>query len=163
MLAVGEDGFAALYRAEFRHMTQSVFLVVGSAFLAEEIVQEAFARAWARWDRVSTMDNPAGWVQTVAFRLALRAKRRAQRVADAESLVVGSSFGADSSVSVVAAALGGLPPMQRAVIALRFFDDLPMEEVAKRLGCRPATARVHLHRARLRLADAMTQEALHGI
>src|SRR6185295_11186424 len=102
MLAGGDSGFAAMYRAEFRRMTRSVFLVVGSAALAEEIVQEAFARAWSRWDRVSAMDQPAGWVQTVAFRLALRAKRRAQRVTEAELLgVVNSSSANSSSVSAV--------------------------------------------------------------
>ena len=163
MSAHGDDGFAVMYRAEFKRMTQSVSLVVGSAALAEEIVQEAFARAWSKWDRVSTMVHPAGWVQTVAFRMALRAKRRTQRVAEAESLGTESGPpGADSTVSTMAIALRTLSPMQRAVIALRIFDDLPMDKVARRLGCQPATARVHFHRARLRLAELVTPEALHG-
>ena len=75
---------------------------------------------------------------------------------------MGASSSVDLSVSAVAIALGALSPMQRAVIALRFFDDLPLDDVARRLGCRPATARVHLHRARLRLAEAVTREAVHG-
>src|SRR6476469_8985105 len=140
MLVVGDDEFEAVYRAEFRRMTQSVFLVVGSAAVAEEIVQEAFARAWARWGRVSTTNSPAAWVQAVAFRLALRAKRRAQRVAEAESLATPSGeVGDESRLWSVAMALRELPSMQRAVIALHVFDELPMEDVAARLGCKPAT------------------------
>jgi RNA polymerase sigma-70 factor (ECF subfamily) len=161
MLAVGDDEFDAVYRAEFRRMTQSLFLVVGSTAVAEEIVQEAFARAWARWGRVSATGRPAAWIQTVAFRMALRAKRRAQRVAEAEAAVT-STAPSESAVVTVEAVLRQLSPMQRAVVALSVFEGLPIVDVAQRLGCRPSTARVHLHRARLRLAEAVTQEFLYG-
>jgi DNA-directed RNA polymerase specialized sigma24 family protein len=55
-------------------------------------------------------------------------------------------------------AIGVLPPMQRAAIALHYLDDLSVEDVASTLRCAPSTARVHLHRGRARLAELLHQD-----
>ena len=54
--------FGAWYRAEASRMTASLGVALGDRDLAEEVTAEAFARAWARWDRVSAMASPNGWV-----------------------------------------------------------------------------------------------------
>jgi RNA polymerase sigma-70 factor (ECF subfamily) len=54
--------------------------------------------------------------------------------------------------------MGQLPPMQRAAIALHYLDDLSVDEVASTLRCAPSTARVHLHRGRMRLAELLHEE-----
>jgi RNA polymerase sigma factor (sigma-70 family) len=157
---VGEvgDRFDALFRVEFVRIARTAYLIVGDRRIAEEIAQEAFARAWARWKRVSQHDRPGAWVQTVAVRLALRAKTRATKGAELET-IAGRPLFADSDESMVdlVELLRALSPMQRAAIALGVLEDLPADEVAERLGCRPATARVHLHRARQRLAALMKE------
>ena len=56
------------------------------------------------------------------------------------------------------ASLQQLSPTQRAAVVLHYFDDLPVAEVAEALGCKPATASVHLHRARARLAELLGEQ-----
>ena len=58
----------------------------------------------------------------------------------------------------VLAAVRALPAQHRAAVVMHYFEDLPLAEVADVLGCAQATARVHLHRARLRLADLLHEE-----
>jgi RNA polymerase sigma-70 factor (ECF subfamily) len=152
------DRFDALFRAEFVSIARTAYLIVGDSRVAEEVAQEAFARAWSRWRRVSQLDRPGAWVQTVAVRLALRTRSRRARGSELEARSGGVLFAeADQSLVELVELLRELSPMQRAVIALGVLDDLPSDEVAARMGCRPATARVHLYRARLRLAELMKE------
>ena len=88
------------------------------------------------------------------MRMALRDKQRSHRGAELEERAARSQLFSDADHSLVAVVelLRSLSPMQRAVVALGVMADLP---VADRLGCRPATARVHLHRARARLGELL--------
>lgn len=158
-LAVG-DAFDALFRAEFVPIARSVYFVIGDQRIAEEITQEAFAKAWSRWRRVAHLDRPGAWVQKTAMRMALRSQSRGRRGSELEAFAFGGPQSSDVDRSHVAVVdlLRSLSPMQRGVVALGVMADLPIDEVADRLGCRPATARVHLHRARIRLAELL-QEA----
>jgi RNA polymerase sigma-70 factor (ECF subfamily) len=158
------DDFDGLFRHEFKAIARTAFLIVGDAAAAEEIAQEAFAKAWARWRYVSHVDRPGAWVHTVAVRLALRANSRRRRGVQLEALAQGTRAFAtdDQSLIPVVELLRSLSPMQRAVVALAVMGDVPIDEVAARVGCRPSTARVHLHRARARLAELVEQENMHG-
>lgn len=91
------------------------------------------------------------------MRMALRDKQRSHRGAELEERAARSQLFSDADHSLVAVVelLRSLSPMQRAVVALGVMADLPVDEVADRLGCRPATARVHLHRARARLGELL--------
>jgi RNA polymerase sigma-70 factor (ECF subfamily) len=160
-VAIG-DRFDALFRSDFLRIARTAYLILGDARLAEEVAQEAFARAWSRWKRVANHDRPGAWVQTVAVRLALRSKSRRARGAELEARAGAPAFAdADESLVELVDLLRALSPMQRAAVALGVLEDLPAEEVADRLGCRPATARVHLHRGRQRLAE-LVKEARHA-
>ena len=64
--------FESFFRAEYRSLSQALLLLVGDAFEAEEIAQETMTRVLERWDRVSTMDSPAGY----AYRTALNLQRK---------------------------------------------------------------------------------------
>ena len=158
------DAFDALFRREFRPIARTAYLIVGDAMAAEEIAQEAFAKAWSRWRYVSQADRPAAWVHTVAVRLALRHKHRRRRGARLEVLAQGTELFAtdEQSLLPVVELLRALSPMQRAVVALAIIDDVPIEAVARELRCRPSTARVHLHRARARLAERINEETSDG-
>jgi RNA polymerase sigma-70 factor (ECF subfamily) len=98
-------------------------------------------------------------VQKTAFRMALRNRSRGRRGTELEAQAFGGppSGDVDHSHVVVVELLRSLSPMQRGVVALGVMADLPVDEVADRLGCRPATARVHLHRARTRLAELLEE------
>jgi RNA polymerase sigma-70 factor (ECF subfamily) len=158
------DAFDALFRREFKPIARTAYMIVGDAATAEEIAQEAFAKAWSRWPHVSRADRPGAWVHTVAVRMALRHKARRRRGAYLEVMAHGGELFAtgDQSLVPVVDLLRSLSPMQRAVVALAIIDDVPIEEVARTLRCRPSTARVHLHRARARMAALVKEETTHG-
>ncbi len=144
-----DDFFASAYPA----IVRSAALVVGDQEVARELAQDAFVKALLDWRRVRTYEHPQAWVRKVVFRMALRA----QRSAVPHELVAPPVI--DDPVDVdLMSAIGALPRMQRAAIALHYLDDLPVEEVASTLGCAPSTARVHLHRGRARLAELLHEE-----
>jgi RNA polymerase sigma-70 factor (ECF subfamily) len=146
-----DDFFASAYPG----IVRSVSLVVGDWEVAREVSQEAFVKTLHHWSRVSTYEHPAAWTRRVAIRMAMRTKRREDRFRT--SAVPAGAPSTDSS-DALWHALGQLPKMQRAATALHYLDDLPVAQVAEALGCSAATAKVHLHRARQRLATLMTEE-----
>jgi len=149
-----EAEFTAFFRVEFARVLRTVRFVVGDPGRAEEITQDAFVQLLDHWPKVSGYERPEAWVRRVAIRMAGRAARR-ERMAR----LLDSTFGTAEPTSEmpegdsdVVAAVRQLPPGQRTAVVLFYFEDRPVVEVAELLGCSPATARVHLHRARRRLA-----------
>lgn len=151
------SGFSDFFRTHHERVVRSTYLVVGSRAAAEDIAQDSFVVAWRHWPRISSYDRADLWVTRVAFRLAVRQARRHRlmSVASRETELVTTADAADAEILEQVAQL---PPAQRAAIVLFYFEDRPVAEVAEVLGCAPATARVHLHRARERLR-MMLEEA----
>lgn len=116
--------------------------------LAEELVAEAFARAWDAWPRVSRHPSPAGWVVRTALNTRVswwRRRRREIPLAAHEPVTSDASrYGLERDVMV---ALGTLPSRQREVITLRLLLDLDTETTAQVLGIAPGTVTAHLSRA----------------
>ena len=143
--------YATFFRAEFAAVTRTAYLVLHDPDAAEDVAQDAFTQLHLRWAKISTYDRPDAWVRRVAIRMAVRAVRR-HRLLDT---LLGrldpprEAAGADLDL---AAALRRLPPQQRAAIALHYYEDRPLTEVAQILNCSHATAKVHVFKARRRLA-----------
>ena len=78
--ASASERFDAFYAAARDRLTLQVAALTGDVTEAADHVQEAFVRAWARWDRVESLDDPEGWVRRVARNLAVSRWRRARRV-----------------------------------------------------------------------------------
>lgn len=146
--------FVAFYREEFSSVVRTAFLILHDRERARDIAQEAFVELFSRWSRISLYDRPEAWVRRVAIRLAVRAARREQlrqfleRELDAPSVQIPMDFD-------VLRAVRELPPAQRAAVVLFYFEDRPVAEVADILTCSVMTAKVHLHRARKRLAQRL--------
>jgi len=153
---VGElEEFEQLFVLEYPVIFRSAYLIVGDRDLAREITQEAFCRMLMRWNRIRRYDRPGAWVRLVAVRLARRSRDR--RVLEAGEFSGGYVMPDDPLADrlILEAAVLQLPRAQRVAVVLHYLDDLPIADVAAALGCRPATARVHLHRARTRLAELL--------
>ena len=150
-----ESAFAWLFREEYPAIVRTAQLMLGDRAAAEDVAQEAFVRLYARWRRVSRYDKPGAWVRRVAIRLASRARRRPSTLA----LVPEQPGAADPQADPdLRRALLSLPPNQRAAIVLHYLEDLPVAEVAETMGVATSTAKVHLHRARKRLAMLLGEE-----
>ncbi|MFC1435450.1 RNA polymerase sigma factor [Streptacidiphilus sp. N1-3] len=121
--------------------------------LAEDLVAEAFTRAWTSWHVVRRHPAPRAWVVRTAFntRVSWWRRRRREVVVDLvpEALeAVPDPGGADTVLDpALLAALRGLPERQREVIAFRVFLDLDTKATATALGIAPGTVTAHLARA----------------
>lgn len=153
-------GFDAFYLASRRRVLGHVYAVIGDLAEAQDAVQEAYARAWQRWARLSTYDDPEAWVRLVAWRVAAGSWRRARRW-----VTVRARFGAPPPVAepsadavAIASALRQLPAGQRRVVVLHHLCDLPVARVAELTGTPVGTVKVWLARARTTLAGLLVEE-----
>lgn len=128
--------------------------------VAEELAQEALARAWGRWDKVSKLDSPQGWLYRVSINLAndfLRrrlAERRARaRMDDPQQ----RSPEPTPDVIAVRDAVASLGKRQRTVIVLHHFLDLSLPEIAEVMDAPLSTVKSLARRGRLRLRELLDE------
>jgi RNA polymerase sigma-70 factor (ECF subfamily) len=140
--------FAEFYEQSRDGCLRVVYASVRDRQLAEELVSEAFARAWASWRKVSRHPAPAAWIVRTSLNIGVSWWRRRRREVawNGQDLPTGPDPGSGVDVRVMAA-LWALPARQREVIALRVFLDLDTQATADTLGIAPGTVRAHLHRA----------------
>jgi RNA polymerase sigma-70 factor, ECF subfamily len=158
--AVGvEDEYGSFYRAEYEHVVRTSYLIVHDRQRAEDVAQEAFIQLLTHWRKVSRYEQPGAWVRRVAIRLATRAARRERRRPMVEHQSDLPLTLAAQDVDLLGA-IRQLPPQQRAAVALFYFEDRPLVEVAHILGCSHAAAKVHVFNARKRLALLLEEEVV---
>ena len=151
--------FAEFYRGSRDECLRTVLVSVGDQDTAQDLVDEAFARAWASWRTVSRHPAPAAWVVRTALNANISRWRRHRRevsVPDPGVVADQPAAGraADSPVDPrIMAALMRLPVRQRQVVALRLFLDLDTGRTAEVLGIAPGTVKAHLARAIAALRD----------
>lgn len=149
------DDYERVFRAEHDAIVRTAYLVTGDRETAREVAQDAFAELHRHWRKVRGYDKPGAWLRRVAIRRAVRVRRTRTRWGEAplpDDLPAPVTPGLDAELL---ASLRRLSPAQRAAVVLHYFEDRPVSEVADLLGCKPATASVHLHRARVRLAELL--------
>ncbi len=126
-------------------------LLTGDRHLAEDLVQEALARAHPKWRRIGAMEHPDAYVRRMVVNLFLSWRRlRSSRVTPTATLP--ETLGEDPSQShadrdAMWRLLATLPRQQRAVLVLRFYEGLADDDIARLLDCSPATVRSHASRA----------------
>jgi RNA polymerase sigma-70 factor (sigma-E family) len=139
--------FVDFYQASRDGCLRAVMVSTGDRQLAEELVAEAFARAWASWPKVSRHPAPAAWVVRTALNTGISWWRKRRR----EFPLDGHDAPAPAEVEGVDAdvmnAVRRLPARQREVVALRIFLDLDTETTARALGIAPGTVTAHMSRA----------------
>lgn len=140
-------GFEEFFRSNCEPVVRALALVTGNADEAEELAQEAFARAYRRWRDVGNYERPAAWVYVVALNHGRRGWQRKRRP-DSEGVtaVPDPAFGVDNQLEI-AEALRRLPERQRLAVVLRFVGDLTVAEVAQAMGCASGTVKSTLHAA----------------
>lgn len=144
------SGLEAVYRDHAPALWRAIFALTGGrTAVADDAVAEAFARA-LRYE--GTIRKPVPWIYRTACRLALEELRRGQReIAFDDALWLTEAPAPDCDALVIANALKALSPQQRVALTLHYAEDLPIDEVARRLGTSAVVIRVQLHRGRRRL------------
>jgi RNA polymerase sigma factor (sigma-70 family) len=147
------DGLVSLKR--------QAFLLCGDDHQAEDLVQEALVRAFARPLRVQQTVAARAYVRAVMINVFIdegrrhaRWRRNARLVARTEQ--VGDPADEIVTRDVVRTALAELSPRQRACVVLRYFEDLPVSQVAATLGVAEGTAKRYLSEAMTRMAGSLS-------
>ena len=144
--------FARVFAEDGPGLWRTIYAFTGGRrAIADDVVAEAFARAIAH---SGTIREPVPWLYRVSFRIAQVELKREQRGSPGETEVVVDP----PEVSGLMPAMRQLSPNQRAAIVLHYEADLPVAEVASRMGITSATVRVHLHRGRTRLRELLGSE-----
>jgi RNA polymerase sigma-70 factor (sigma-E family) len=149
--------YAWFFRAEFPAVLRTVFLILHDRGRSEDVTQEAFIQLFTHWRKVSRYERPDAWVRRVAIRQAIRALRRDRIRALREREAAADPVPGVPDVDL-ARAIRQLPVMQRTAIVLFYFEDRPVSEIAGILGISGGAVKVHLHRARRRLAELLGEE-----
>jgi RNA polymerase sigma factor (sigma-70 family) len=123
-------------------MLTTAWMLLGNRHAAEDAVQEAFVRLAAR--DTSEVREPEAYLRTVVVNECRTQMRRRRRAADDP---VGEGVHLDRSDLEMREALARLSPRRRAVVVLRFYEDMKVDDIAAVLGCRPGTVSSLLHRA----------------
>ncbi len=145
------EAFTLVYRTERNRLRRVAHLMTGHAEVAEELVHDAFVRLHQRWD---TVDVPAAYLRTTLVRLCLAWRDRAEmgQAREPRSADRVDPPEIDETWDLLATLSGD----QRVALVLRYYEDLPVDEIAHVMGCRPATARTRIHRALAKLREEMT-------
>lgn len=150
--------FDAFYQASARRVVLYLYAVCGDLADAQDLAQEAYARAWQHWPKVSVFDNPEGWVRAVAWRLAANRWRGVRRRWAAQARMgppdVLTASPSPDRVAVVAA-LQQLPAAQRQAVALHYLLDMSVNDIAYSTGTPAGTIKARLSRGRTALAGLL--------
>lgn len=166
----GPAGYADFVRSRYGALARSAFLLTGDRGHAEDLVQSALIVALRAWERLAAPEAAESYVRTTMVRLARRAARRRWRgevPTAAEQLPAETSARPTPEEELTVAVdvrrvLASLPWEQRAVLVLRFFDDLSERETAAVLGCSEGTVKSRTSRALARLrASGLIQAEVH--
>jgi len=134
------------YAALWPRLVRTAYAVSGDLGIAEDAVQTAFAKAYRSWRRISRLDSPEAYVRKMAVNEVLSNRRRAalrREVTRADPPERAARRTPEDTLAhdEMWRALSTLPPRQRAVLVLRYYEDLSEQQIADALGCRPGTVK----------------------
>jgi RNA polymerase sigma-70 factor (sigma-E family) len=153
--------FDQFVTAHVDDLLRTAYLIVWDEGEAEDLVQECLLKVARRWPRIRRMEQPRAYARRILVNLALDgARRRARRRRELEPAASAYLSAADPLPALegrdeLLQALGQLHERQRAVLVLRYFNDLTEAQVAKVLGCSPGTVKSSASRGLARLREAL--------
>jgi RNA polymerase sigma-70 factor (sigma-E family) len=157
VISSGGEDFGAFAESRWPGLVRLAFGLTGDRWAAEDIAQATLARAYIAWRRVSRADDPDAYLRRILVNTSNRRFRR-HRVTEQsgdppETAVAGPANLVDERAALLAA-LRQLPAGQRAVVVLRYWEDLTDAQIGAALGCSPGTVRSQLSRALAKLRES---------
>jgi RNA polymerase sigma-70 factor, ECF subfamily len=153
--------FDDFYAGHVRRLTSQMYAMTGSLAEAEDLVQEAFARAWQNWEKVSGYADPEAWVRSVACRIRVSLWRKAANrlTAHRRHGIPDEVPGVSPDYVAIVAALRLIPYEQRRAIVLHHLVGLSVEETARETEVPPGTVKARLSRGRQSMARHLSDIA----
>ncbi len=154
-MSAGDDGFREFVQEHWGPLTRSAYLLTGDRSYAEDLVQSALEKTHRKWRKVQAMDAPVAYVRRAMVNTAISWRRRRSfgevPALPADSARTDDPYGQIEQRQQLLAALRTLPPKMRAVLVLRYFEDLTEADTAAALGCSVGTVKSHASRGLERL------------
>jgi RNA polymerase sigma-70 factor (sigma-E family) len=146
-----DEGFAAYVRERGEHQLRVAVLLTGDWHAAEDLVQASLVKLYRAWPRLDTRADPDAYLRRIMINTHRSWWRARWRRETPAAMLPERPAGDDladrqAAGAVVRQALARLPRQQRAVLVLRYCEDLPEAEVAALLGCTAGTVKTHAHR-----------------
>jgi RNA polymerase sigma-70 factor (sigma-E family) len=135
-----------VYAALWPRLVRTAYAVSGDLGVAEDAVQAAFAKAYRSWRRISRLEAPEAYLRRMAVNEVLNDRRLARRrheiiSGDPPDRATVETLDDALAHDEMWRAVSSLPPRQRAVLVLRYYEDLSEQQIADALGCRPGTVK----------------------
>ena len=153
--------FDEVYQREYQALLGLGFVLTGSRPIAEDLVQDTFTEAHKRWAKVAEYDNVGAWLRRV---LVNKSTSRGRRLMAEAKMITAVRARRTAHVTIpedsseVWAAVRALPKRQAQTIALFYWEDRPIAEIAEILQCGDETVKTHLKRGRAALAQVLPNE-----
>jgi RNA polymerase sigma-70 factor (ECF subfamily) len=153
------DDFDQFFLDNHAALVRTLTVITGDGELADDVVQEAFQRAYVRWNRIHRYDAPASWVRRVAINRARDLIRSDQRRRANEEKVAPAEATADEEAPHhVLQMLMELPERQRTAMALYYLEGLSVEQAAEEMSVSAGAVKYHLHEGRNALRPMLEHE-----
>jgi RNA polymerase sigma-70 factor (sigma-E family) len=140
-----DESFREFVTMRWPALVRTAYLLTGDHGRAEDLVQTTLEKMHRHWRRIATMESPEGYARRVMTNLAISGSRRKRfrEVSMVHAPEVGAEDGSQSRAEreVMWQVLQQLPPRVRAVMVLRFFEDLSEADIARILECTPGTVK----------------------
>ena len=157
VISGGGEDFSAFVVSRWPGLVRLAFGLTGDRWAAEDIAQATLARAYVAWRRVRRADDPDAYLCRILINASNRRFRRhrvAEQPGDLPETAVEGPADLVGERAALLAALRQLPARQRAVVMLRYWEDLTDGQIAATLGCSPGTVRSQLSRALAKLRES---------
>ena len=153
------EEFTRFYAASFPRLVGQLYAMTGDQAEAQDVVQEAFVRAWARRGRLDRNQTPEAWIRVTAWRIAASRWRRTRDGLRLMRLTARPESSAGPTADRVAftEALRRVPPEQRRALVLFYLCDLTVGQIAAETGVPPGTVKARLARGRAALAPHLRE------
>jgi RNA polymerase sigma-70 factor (sigma-E family) len=162
-----EDRFADFVRAHSASLFRTAYLMIGDYQRSEDLLQATLVRVYQHWSRVGVMERPVAYARKVLVNQSTSWWRRRSSHELPSAFVDQPSW--SGHVDDVAEhdrvwrAVLSLPPRQRAVMVLRYYEDLSEFDIAEALGIAPGTVKSNAHAAHRRLADILGEPTVETV
>ncbi|RKR89506.1 RNA polymerase sigma-70 factor (sigma-E family) [Micromonospora pisi] len=157
-----EHDFRIFVQGIAASLHRTAYLLCGDWYLADDLVQEALAKAYSHWRKVQRVDNPSAYVRRILINESRNVWRRNRNItvqpdADMTDIAVADMSDEVVNRAELLQALQSLPVRQRATVVLRFLEGLSERETAAALGCSEGTVKSQTSRALIKLKSVLNR------
>lgn len=157
-----DDEFSELVHAVWPSLYRTAYLLVGDRGLAEDLVQTSLTKTYASWGKVRDVAAAPGYARTTLVNTAAawfrrKSWRNERPVSELPETAIHGDVAERPTLMV---ALAQLAPRQRAVVVLRYYEDLSVDETAQALGISAGTVKSQTYDALARLRDLLGEDVI---